>query len=320
MSDLKGKSIVLGVTGGIAAYKSCDVVSRLKKLGAEVDVIMTRSACQFVQPLTFRTLSHRPVVVDTFAESENWEVAHIVLAERADLLLIAPATANILAKMAAGIADDMLSTTWLATKAPVLVAPAMNTVMFENIVTQNNLRTLQSRGVLVVGPEGGVLACGDVGAGRMSQPDDIVAACVKILKAPRDLEGLNVLVTAGPTREKIDPVRYITNRSSGRMGYAIAQAAFMRGANVTLVSGPVHITTPLENVVNVETTEDLLREVMSRAAQQDIIIQAAAPADYRPSEIKSGKIKKNGDDFITLELAATPDVARAVGETKRPGL
>lgn len=319
MSDLKGKSIVLGVTGGIAAYKSCDVVSRLKKLGAEVDVIMTRSACQFVQPLTFRTLSHRPVVVDTFAESENWEVEHIVLAKKADLLLIAPATANILAKMAAGIADDMLSTTWLATKAPVLVAPAMNTVMFENIVTQNNLRTLQSRGVLVVGPEGGVLACGDVGAGRMSQPDDIVAACVKILKAPRDLEGLNVLVTAGPTCEKIDPVRYITNRSSGRMGYAIAQAAFMRGANVTLVSGPVHITTPLENVVNVETTEDLLREVMSRAAQQDIIIQAAAPADYRPSEIKSGKIKKNGDDFITLELAATPDVARAVGETKRPG-
>ena len=201
----------------------------------------------------------------------------------------------------------------------MLVPPAMNTVVFENIVMQNNLRTLHSRWVLVVGPEGGVLACGDVGAGRMSQPDDIVAACVKILKAPRDLEGLNVLVTAGPTREKIDPVRYITNRSSGRMGYAIAQAAFMRGANVTLVSGPVHITTPLENVVNVETTEDLLREVMSRAAQQDIIIQAAAPADYRPSEIKSGKIKKNGDDFITLELAATPDVARAVGETKRPG-
>ena len=319
MADLKGKSVVLGVTGGIAAYKSCEIVSRFKKLGATVDVIMTRSACQFVQPLTFRTLSQRPVVADTFAESENWEVEHIALAKKADVFLIAPATANILAKMAAGIADDMLSTTWLAVKAPVLVAPAMNTVMFENPVTQENLKTLRSRGVLIIGPEGGLLACGDVGAGRMSEPEDIVAACVKILLRPRDLEGLNVLVTAGPTREKIDPVRFISNHSSGRMGYAIAQAALARGANVTLVSGPVLIPAPLDNVIQVETTEDLLREVTSRAAHQDIIIQAAAPADFRPREMNHSKIKKSGRDAMALELTANPDVAQAVGEMKRPG-
>lgn len=316
----QGKSVVLGVTGGIAAYKSCEIVSRLVKEGAQVDVIMTENACRFVAPLSFQTLSHRPVVTDTFAPPEQWEVEHIALAKKADLFLIAPATANIMAKMASGLADDMLSTTVLATGAPVLVAPAMNTGMLENAATQENIRRLAARGVHFVGPEGGLLACGDVGAGRMSEPCDIVEACADILCVQRDMEGLRVLVTAGPTREAIDPVRFLSNRSTGRMGYAIAGEAFKRGAEVTLVSGPVTLSAPKGvNVISILSTHDLYETMMGLATRQDIIIQAAAPADFTPVETAQQKIKKMGREEMALHLKATEDVARAVGQIKKDG-
>ncbi|MBQ2028098.1 MAG: bifunctional phosphopantothenoylcysteine decarboxylase/phosphopantothenate--cysteine ligase CoaBC [Clostridia bacterium] len=318
MGALEGKTVVLGVTGGIAAYKSCEVVSRLRKQGAQVFVIMTKNACQFVAPMTFETLSNNPCVNDTFERPERWEVEHVALAKKADLFLIAPATANIMAKMAHGIADDMLSTTVLATKAPVLLAPAMNTGMWTNEATQENLRILKARGVMTIGPEGGLLACGDVGAGRMSEPVDIVSRCVELLSVQHDLEGLRVLVTAGPTREPLDPVRFITNRSSGKMGYAIAEAAQKRGAHVTLVSGPVSIAAPGGvAMVSVQSTEDLLQQMTELAPQQDIIIQAAAPADYRAETVAPQKMKKNGNKGLTLKLVPTPDVARAVGELKQ---
>ena len=318
MGALEGKTVVLGVTGGIAAYKSCEVVSRLRKQGAQVFVIMTKNACQFVAPMTFETLSNNPCVNDTFERPERWEVEHVALAKKADLFLIAPATANIMAKMAHGIADDMLSTTVLATKAPVLIAPAMNTGMWTNEATQENLRILKARGVMTIGPEGGLLACGDVGAGRMSEPVDIVSRCVELLSVQHDLEGLRVLVTAGPTREPLDPVRFITNRSSGKMGYAIAEAAQKRGAHVTLVSGPVSIAAPGGvAMVSVQSTEDLLQQMTELAPQQDIIIQAAAPADYRAETVAPQKMKKNGNKGLTLKLVPTPDVARAVGELKQ---
>ena len=320
MGALEGKTVVLGVTGGIAAYKSCEVVSRLRKQGALVFVIMTKNACQFVAPMTFETLSNNPCVNDTFERPERWEVEHVALAKKADLFLIAPATANIMAKMAHGIADDMLSTTVLATKAPVLLAPAMNTGMWTNEATQENLRILKARGVMTIGPEGGLLACGDVGAGRMSEPVDIVSRCVELLSVQHDLEGLRVLVTAGPTREPLDPVRFITNRSSGKMGYAIAEAAQKRGAHVTLVSGPVSIAAPGGvAMVSVQSTEDLLQQMTELAPQQDIIIQAAAPADYRAETVAPQKMKKNGNKGLTLKLVPTPDVARAVGELKQKG-
>ncbi len=319
MTPLQGKNIVLGVTGGIAAYKSCDIVSRLIKQGANVDVIMTKSACQFVAPLTFQTLSRRPVTTDTFASIEYWEVEHIALAKKADLFLIAPATANILAKMAQGIADDMLTTTLLATKAPLLIAPAMNTQMWQHPATQQNLETLKQRGAQVVGPEGGMLACGDVGAGRMSEPETIVDTVVRLLSAPQDMQGLNVLVTAGPTREKLDPVRFLSNHSSGRMGYAIAEAARRRGAKVTLITGPTSIEKPDVDVVSIQSTKELYDAMMLRAKKQDIIIQAAAPADFTPLSVSDEKIKKQGRDTLQLSLMSTPDVAKAVGEEKQPG-
>lgn len=320
MGALDGKTVVLGVTGGIAAYKSCEVVSRLRKAGAEVHVIMTANACQFVAPLTFETLSAQPCVTDTFARPERWEVEHVALAKKADLFLIAPATANIMAKMAHGIADDMLSTTVLATRAPILLAPAMNTGMWENAATRENLDILLRRGVMTIGPEGGLLACGDVGAGRMSEPAQIVEECVRLLTASQDMQGLRVLVTAGPTREAVDPVRFLTNRSSGKMGYAVAEAAARRGAQVTLVSGPVQLAAPAGvELVPVQSTEDLLKSMLSLCPAQDVIIQAAAPADYRPEEIAPQKLKKQGDGSLTLRLIATPDVARAVGQQKRPG-
>ena len=320
MGALEGKTVVLGVTGGIAAYKSCEAVSRLRKMGARVHVIMTKNACQFVAPLTFETLSNNPCITDTFARPERWEVEHVALAKQADLFVIAPATANILAKMAHGLADDMLSTTVLATRAPILVAPAMNTGMWDNVATQENMRILRVRGVQVIGPEGGLLACGDTGAGRMSEPADIVARIQEILTCPRDLSGLRLLVTAGPTREAIDPVRFLTNRSSGKMGYAIAEAALQRGAQVTLVSGPVSIAAPAgAQVVPVSSTQDLLDRMLALCPQQDIVIQAAAPADYRAAEIAPQKLKKQGDAGLTLALAPTPDVAKAVGAQKKPG-
>ena len=318
--NLDGKQIVLGVTGGIAAYKACDLTSRLKKAGAQVYVILTKNACQFVSPLTFETLSNHPAVTDTFARPETWEVEHVALAKKADLFVIAPATANILAKMACGIADDMLSTTVLATRAPVLVAPAMNTGMWENAATQRNVETLKQRGVHFIGPDGGYLACGDSGAGRMSEPEAIAEAIDALLHPRRDLEGLSVLVTAGPTQEKIDPVRYITNRSSGKMGYAIARAAQMRGARVTLVSGPTQLQTPQGvEKVDIVSTQDLYQAMMVHAPQADIVIQAAAPADFTPDTVAEQKIKKLGDGMLTLSFRQTPDVAAAVGKNKRPG-
>ena len=317
---LTGKEIVLGVTGGIAAYKAAEVVSRLRKLGASVHVIMTENARQFITPLTLETLSANPVVYDTFERPATWEVEHIALAKRAEVFVIAPATANILAKMACGIADDMLSTTVLATKAPVLVAPAMNTGMWTAPATRQNVETLRQRGVHFVGPEAGFLACGDEGSGRMSEPAAIVGAIEAILCPRRDMEGLRVMVTAGGTRERIDPVRYIGNDSSGKMGFALAEAARQRGAEVTLVCG--HTTAKRPEgipVTEVESTCELYDAVLARAAEQDVVIQAAAPADYRPAHPSAQKIKKQAGEGITLELVENPDIAAAVGAAKRPG-
>ncbi|MBR4540092.1 MAG: bifunctional phosphopantothenoylcysteine decarboxylase/phosphopantothenate--cysteine ligase CoaBC [Clostridia bacterium] len=317
---LEGKTVVLGVTGGIAAYKACELTSRLRKAGAQVYVIMTQNACQFVAPLTFETLSNHPVVTDTFARPSTWEVEHIALAKRADVFVIAPATANILAKMAHGIADDMLSTTVLATRAPVLVAPAMNTGMWENAATQENVQTLLRRGVRFVGPEGGFLACGDTGAGRMSEPSQIFDAIAETLNPRQDMKGLRVLVTAGPTVEKIDPVRYISNRSSGKMGYAIAEAAAKRGADVILVTGPSRLEIPQGvKAVAIQSTQDLLEAMRNHCPEADAVIQAAAPADFTPVVVADQKIKKQGDGDLTLTLRQTPDVAAQVGKMKRPG-
>lgn len=317
---LSGKRIVMGVTGGIAAYKACEVVSRLKKLHAQVDVLMTENATRLVAPLTFETLSGRPVCVDTFARSESWDVKHISLAQKADVLLVAPATANLMAKLAHGVADDMLTTTLLATKAPVLLAPAMNTGMWTNPATEENLRILLSRGVRVIGPESGFLACGDTGAGRMSEPEAIVNAVTALLAPSGALAGKKVLVTAGPTRERIDPVRYLTNDSSGKMGYALAEAALRRGAQVTLVSGPVQLLPPPgAEIIPVTSTQQLYDVMLEKCAQQDIILQAAAPADYRAEQTASSKLKKQNGQPLVLTLVENPDVAQAVGERKHPG-
>lgn len=317
---LTGKTVVLGITGGIAAYKACELCSRLRKAGAETYVIMTKNACQFVAPLSFETLSNHPVVTDTFARPETWEVEHVALAKKADIFVIAPATANIMAKMACGIADDMLSTTVLATKVPVLIAPAMNTGMWDNAATQANAETLKRRGVHFVGPEGGYLACGDTGAGRMSEPEAIFDAICSMLCPVQDMAGLNVLVTAGPTREALDPVRYITNHSSGKMGYAVAEAARKRGANVTLLSGPVQLNAPEGvQVVDVISTQDLYDRMMEYCEKQHIIIQAAAPADFTPLSFAEEKIKKDDDGNITFIMKQTQDVAQAVGKRKLPG-
>lgn len=317
---LEGKNIVLGVTGGIAAYKACELASRLRKAGAQVYGIMTKNACEFVAPLTIETLTNHPVATDTFARPETWEVEHVTLAKRAELFVIAPATANILAKMAGGIADDMLSTTLLATRAPVLAAPAMNTGMWEHPATQENVRVLRERGVRFIGPEGGFLACGDQGAGRMSEPAAIFAAIEGLLASRQDLAGLSVLVTAGPTREMLDPVRYITNRSSGKMGYAIAEAAARRGAKVTLITGPVNLAAPSGvETVPILSTQQLYDEMLARCGQADVIIQAAAPADFTPVQAAEQKIKKQAGQPLMLTLRETPDVAKAVGERKKEG-
>ncbi len=311
-------NIVVGVTGGIAAYKAVEVVSRLVKLGANVDVIMTRNAEAFVTPLTFETISHNPVTRDLFVRERSWEVGHVALAHKADLVLVAPATANLMAKYALGLADDMLSTTLLATKAPVLLAPAMNTGMWTAEPTQRNLSLLVERGVHIVGPDSGLLACGDVGDGRMSEPDAIVEKAAKLLQPTRDLEGLRVLVTAGPTRERLDPVRYMTNDSSGKMGYAIAAAAAARGAAVTLVTGPTALAVPAGvRAVPVVTTQNLLDAMLAEADAHDIIIQAAAPADYRFETQSDQKLKKRAGAPLTLTLAENPDVAQAVAERRR---
>ena len=315
---LKEKRIVLGVSGCIAAYKACDLVSRLKKRGAQVRVVLTKHACEFVPPLTFETLSGNPAYTDAF--DRKFEIEHVALAKWADAVVIAPATANILAKMAAGIADELLSTTLLAATAPVLAAPAMNTAMWKNPATQANVKTLAERGVTFVGPESGVLACGDADVGRMSEPAQIVDALDALLNPPvRDLEGRRVLVTAGPTVERIDPVRYITNRSTGKMGYAIAEAAVARGAIVTLVSGPVELDAPKgAELVKIESSAQLCEAVLARASEMDAVIQAAAPADFTPETVAEKKIKKTGDG-MSLKLVPTTDVAAELGRRKRPG-
>ena len=318
MNSQKEKCVVLGVTGGIAAYKACEVLRLLQKQGMDVYVVMTKNASSFVAPLTFETLSGHPVAVDTFERPATWEVEHIALAKRADLFLIVPATANIIGKMACGIADDMLSTTVMATRAPVMIAPAMNTGMWENPAVQQNITKLMSRGVHVVSPATGHLACGDTGAGKLEDVEVIVQRAVQVLNAKQDMKGLRVMVTAGPTREALDPVRYISNRSSGKMGYAIARAAAMRGAQVTLLSGPVSLEAPHGvTLVPFTTTQDLLERALEHAADHDILIQSAAPADYRAEEIAAQKIKKNhGEDFI-LRLVENPDVAATLGKMKR---
>ena len=319
-SEMKKPCVVLGVTGGIAVYKACELLRLLQKRGIDVFVVMTQNACRFVAPLTFETLSGHPVAVDTFDRPQTWEVEHIALAKRADLFLIAPATANIIGKMACGIADDMLSTTVMATRAPVLVAPAMNTGMWENAAVQQNVETLRARGVEIVAPVSGHLACGDRGAGKLEDVEVIAERACEMLFAKRDMEGLRVMVTAGPSREALDPVRYISNRSSGKMGYAIAQAAQKRGAEVTLLSGPVAIEAPLGvKLVPFTTTQELLDRANELAREQDLLIQAAAPADYRAKEVAPQKIKKQGGEPMTFTLVENPDVAATLGKAKRSG-
>lgn len=319
-SEMKKPCVVLGVTGGIAVYKACELLRLLQKRGIDVFVVMTQNACRFVAPLTFETLSGHPVAVDTFDRPQTWEVEHIALAKRADLFLIVPATANIMGKMACGIADDMLSTTVMATRAPVLVAPAMNTGMWENAAVQQNVKTLRARGVEIVAPVSGHLACGDSGAGKLEDVAVIAERACELLFAKKDMEGLRVMVTAGPSREALDPVRYISNRSSGKMGYAIAQAAQKRGAEVTLLSGPVAIEAPQGvKLVPFTTTQELLDRASELAQEQDLLIQAAAPADYRAKEIAPQKIKKQGGEPMTFTLVENPDVAATLGKAKRSG-
>lgn len=312
------KNVVLGVTGSIAAYKACDIVSRLRKQGVDVHVILTRAGAEIITPLALETMSANPVVVDMFHRENPWEVEHISLAKRADVFLVAPATANFLGKAAHGIADDMLTTTILATRAPVLVAPAMNVNMYENPVVQENIALLKKRGWHFIEPDAGLLACGDVGKGRLAEPEAIVAAAMELLYPRRDLAGKHVLVSAGPTQERIDPVRYITNRSSGKMGYAIAEAAAARGARVTLISGPVTLPVP-EGVecVNVISSQDMFEAVHAAFDSCDGLIMAAAPADFTPAAFAEQKIKKNGREGMTLELAATRDILKSIGERKR---
>ena len=319
-ADFASREVVLGITGGIAAYKSAEVVSRLRKRGISVHVLMTANAAKFVAPLTFETLSNHPVVTDTFAHPETWEVEHIALAKRAEVFCIAPATANCMAKLACGIADDMLTTTALATKAPLLLAPAMNTGMWTAAATRANLATLQNRGVHFVGPDAGFLACGDTGAGRMSEPTEIVEAICALLTRKHDLTGLKVLVTAGATRERLDPVRFLSNDSSGKMGFALAEAAQSRGAEVTVVRGITTAPTPANvTIVDVESTRDLYDAMVRLAPDFDVVIQAAAPADYRPTETAPQKIKKQQGEPFVLTLAENPDVAAAVGAAKKQG-
>lgn len=314
---LKGKCVVLGVTGGIAAYKAATLASLLTKQGIKVRCVMTKHACEFISPLTLSTVSGQPAAVEEFAPRND--IAHISLAKEADLFVVAPATADILAKFAAGIGDDLLSSAFLANTAPVLLAPAMNANMWRHPATQDNVAKLQSRGARLVGPASGRLACGDADIGRMSEPEEIAQVVVSMLQGKRDLEGVRVLVTAGPTREAIDPVRFLTNHSSGKMGYAIAEAARDRGAEVTLVSGPVNLAAPAGlNLVKINTTLELYDAVTTAARQSDVVIQAAAPADFRPEYVSDTKIKKTGAD-MTLHLVPNPDIAAQLGREKRTG-
>jgi phosphopantothenoylcysteine decarboxylase / phosphopantothenate---cysteine ligase len=318
---MDGVCIIVGVTGGIAAYKAADLVSRLKKESFTVRVVMTKNALEFVAAQTFATLSGNPVAVDTFRRDRPWEVEHVELAKQADLLVIAPATANIIGKLAGGIADDMLTTTAIATRAPILIAPAMHTGMYDNPAVQENISKLKARGFHFIGPEHGRLASGDEGPGRMSEVDEIHSMIMDILGVRKTLAGKRLLVTAGPTREAIDPVRYITNRSSGKMGYALAAEAIRRGADVVLLSGPVALTPPIgADVVHVEETKEMYDEAVKRFPACDAAIMAGAPADYRPETVAQQKIKKGPEaEGFTLKLAENADIAAELGRMKRPG-
>ncbi len=315
---LNGKKIVLGVTGGIAVYKAVDLVSRLRKQGAEVRVIMTEHAQQFVTPLTFKEISGNKVAVSMWDSNQEFNVEHISLANWADAFVVAPATANILAKMANGIADDLLSTTLLAAQAPIIVCPAMNTGMYQNPITQENIAKLEAHGVTVMPPAVGYLACGVSGPGRLPEPQQIVEFIDDFFaKKDGDMVGLKVLVTAAGTREPIDPVRFVGNRSSGKMGYAIAQAAAQRGAEVLLVTGPSALAIPA-NVkgVKVETTNEMLEAVMEAYDKMDVVIKAAAVADYRPRDVADQKIKKKTDDALTVVMDKNPDILKELGARK----
>lgn len=316
---LKGKKIVLGVTGGIAVYKAVDLVSRLRKQGCQVRVVMTEHAQQFVTPLTFKEISGNQVAVSMWSSNQEFNVEHIALANWADAFVVAPATANIIAKMAYGLADDLLSTTLLAAQAPIIVCPAMNTGMYKNPATQENIAKLASRGVSVMPPAVGKLACGTSGAGRLPEPQEIVEFINAFFaKREGDLRGLKVLVTAAGTREPIDPVRFVGNRSSGKMGYAVAQMAAERGAEVLLVSGPSALAAPANvRTVKVETTNEMLEACVNAYAEMDIVIKAAAVADYRPHDVADQKIKKKTDDALTVVMDKNPDILKILGSQKK---
>lgn len=316
---LKEKTILLGVTGGIAAYKSASLASRLVKAGAEVRVIMTEHATNFINPITFETLTGHKCITDTFDRNFEFQVEHVSLAKKADVIMVAPATANVIAKLAHGLADDMLTTTILASHAPKLVAPAMNTGMYENPVTQDNLALLKKYGMEVIEPAAGHLACGDEGKGKMPEPEILYEHILRSCACKQDMKGLKVLVTAGPTQEAVDPVRFLTNHSSGRMGYSIAKACMLRGADVTLVTGRTALTPPLfVDVVPVVSAKDMYDAVISRSGEMDIIIKAAAVADYRPVHVAEEKVKKSDGSF-SLELERTDDILKYLGEHKKPG-
>lgn len=319
--NLEGKTILVGVTGGIAAYKTCEIVSHLRRSGASVRVVMTEAATRFVAPLTFRTLSGNPVAYDMFVEPDEWDVKHVSLAKAASLVLIAPATANLVGKLASGIADDLLTTTVMATRAPVLIVPAMNEAMYLNPIFQANKAKLEALGYFFMTPDTGHLACGDIGIGRMPDPDRILQEVEKVLsmgdRKDGILSGRTILVTAGPTREPIDPVRYISNRSSGKMGYALANASSEAGARVILVTGPVALPDPPGcQVVKVERAEEMYRAVLEYFGQSDCVVMAAAVADYTPADYAASKIKKTGGE-LTIRLSPTVDILRDLGARKK---
>lgn len=314
----KDKTVVIGVSGGIAVYKCLDVISRLRKLGVNVNVIMTKSATEFVAPLSFQSLSQNYVVCDMFEDPKTWDVEHISLAKKADVFLIAPATANVIGKIANGIADDMLTTTVMATKGKVLIAPAMNTNMYENPIVQRNISILKELGYNFVEPESGRLACGDTGKGKLATPETIVNEVVNLLTQNQDLKGKNIIVTAGPTMESIDPMRFISNRSTGKMGYSIAAQAIKRGAEVTLISGPTNLTPPqnLKKLIRIESAEDMYNAVLNNMDENQVIIKSAAVADYKPKNYSDKKIKKTDDD-LSIELDRNKDIAYEIGKIKK---
>lgn len=316
---LKGKTVLLGVTGSIAAYKIAYLASALMKGGAKVHVLMTKNATNFINPITFETLTGNKCLVDTFDRNFEFSVEHVSLAKQADVVMIAPASANVIGKLAHGIADDMLTTTVMACQCRKIVAPAMNTRMYENPIVQDNLKILEKYGMEVIAPATGYLACGDTGAGKMPEPEVLFEYILREAGYPKDLVGKKILVTAGPTREAIDPVRYITNHSTGKMGYAIAKAAAYRGAQATLVTGPVNIEPPLfAEVVKVESAGEMYKAVTERSAEQDIIIKAAAVADYRPAVVSSEKVKKKEGD-LSIGLERTDDILGWLGQHRREG-